>query len=90
DTVRKALVDQGFKKSVVEHGERHGIDVEIVERNPADKGFVPQVKRSYLVGGLDGPVVRSRGPETPGMAFKRLPSMVHPTWPPGVSRRLGR
>ncbi|MFF8918965.1 IS5 family transposase [Streptomyces sp. NPDC015032] len=45
DTVCKALVDQGFKKSVVEHGERHGIDVEIVERNPADKGFVPQAKR---------------------------------------------
>ncbi|MCY0923902.1 IS5 family transposase [Streptomyces sp. H27-G5] len=45
DTVRKALVDQGFKKSVVNHGKTLGIDVEIVERNPADKGFVPQAKR---------------------------------------------
>ncbi len=45
NTVRKALVDQGFKKSVVEHGMKHGIDVEIVERNPADNGFVPQAKR---------------------------------------------
>ncbi|WP_338675986.1 IS5 family transposase [Streptomyces sp. SCSIO 30461] len=45
DTVRKALVDQGFKKSVVDHGKTLGIDVEIVERNPADKGFVPQAKR---------------------------------------------
>ncbi|MCX4791863.1 IS5 family transposase [Streptomyces sp. NBC_01221] len=45
DTVRKALVDQGFKKAVVDHGERYGIDVEIVERNPADKGFIPQAKR---------------------------------------------
>lgn len=45
DTVRKALVDQGFKKSVVDHGKQYGIDVEIVERNPADKGFVPQAKR---------------------------------------------
>ncbi|WP_312631732.1 sensor histidine kinase [Streptomyces noursei] len=35
-------------------------------------------------------VVRSRDPETPGMASKRLPSMVPSTWPPGVSRRLGR
>jgi transposase len=43
--VRKSLVDQGFKKSVVEHGKPYGIDVEIVERNPANKGFVPQVKR---------------------------------------------
>jgi transposase len=44
-TVKKALVDQGFKKKVVEHGTNMGIDVEIVERNPADKGFVPQAKR---------------------------------------------
>jgi transposase len=41
-TVSKALVDQGFKTSVVEHGAKLGIDVEIVERNPANTGFVPQ------------------------------------------------
>ena len=41
-TVRKALVDQGFKQSVVEHGAGLGIDVEIVQRNPAEHGFVPQ------------------------------------------------
>ncbi|MCI3928898.1 IS5 family transposase [Streptomyces sp. AN091965] len=45
DTVKKALVDQGFKKSVVDHGKKYGIDVEIVGRNPAEKGFVPQAKR---------------------------------------------
>lgn len=44
-TVTKALVDQGFKNSVVAHGAGLGIDVEIVERNPADQGFVPQHKR---------------------------------------------
>ncbi|MFI5635742.1 IS5 family transposase [Streptomyces sp. NPDC051664] len=44
-TVRKALVDQGFKNQVVAHGIRRAIDVEIVERNPQDKGFVPQPKR---------------------------------------------
>jgi transposase len=35
-TVTTALVDQGFKNSVV---------AQVVERNPADKGFVPQPKR---------------------------------------------
>jgi transposase len=40
--VSTALVDQGFKKAVVEHGAALGIDVQIVERNPADTGFVPQ------------------------------------------------
>jgi len=41
-TVTKALVDQGFKKTVVDHGQQVGIDVEVVERNPAETGFVPQ------------------------------------------------
>lgn len=41
-TVTKALVDQGFKSSVVEHGARLGIEVEIVQRNPEQTGFVPQ------------------------------------------------
>ncbi|MEU2742950.1 transposase [Streptomyces sp. NPDC007095] len=44
-TVTKALVDQGFKKTVVDHGQQVGIEVEVVARNPADVGFVPQSKR---------------------------------------------
>ncbi|MFF4909053.1 IS5 family transposase [Streptomyces sp. NPDC001260] len=44
-TIKKALVDQGFKSAVVDHGTRLGIDVEVVKRNPVDKGFVPQAKR---------------------------------------------
>jgi transposase len=44
-TVSTALVDQGFKSAVVAHGAGLGIDVQVVERNPADKGFVPQPKR---------------------------------------------
>jgi len=42
DTVHKALVDQGFKAAVVDHGKKVGIDVEVVERNPTTSGFVPQ------------------------------------------------
>ncbi|MEV4179797.1 IS5 family transposase [Nonomuraea sp. NPDC049709] len=44
-SVRTALVDQGFKNTVVAHGATHGIAVQIVERNPAEAGFVPQPKR---------------------------------------------
>jgi transposase len=43
--VSTALAGQGFKSSVVAHGATVGIDVQVVERNPADKGFVPQAKR---------------------------------------------
>ncbi|MER5776795.1 hypothetical protein ABT144_21350 [Streptomyces sp. NPDC002039] len=45
DAVEKALVDQGFKNVVVAHGEKVGIGVEVVERDPAQTGFVPQTKR---------------------------------------------
>ncbi|WTJ80238.1 IS5 family transposase [Streptomyces sp. NBC_01538] len=45
DTVQKALVDQGFKNAVVAHGQKVGIEVGVVERNPAQTGFVPQAKR---------------------------------------------
>ncbi|WP_254398458.1 transposase, partial [Streptomyces sp. AC558_RSS880] len=44
-SVRKALADQGFKNQVVMHGAGLGIDVEIVQRDPQVKGFVPQPKR---------------------------------------------
>lgn len=44
-TVRTALVDQSFKASVVDHGRTLGIDVQIVERNPARPGFVPEPVR---------------------------------------------
>ena len=44
ETVEKALVDQGFKNAVVAHGEKLGIEVEIVERNPKQTGFVPQAR----------------------------------------------
>jgi transposase len=45
ETVRTALVDQGFKNQVAAHGADVGIKVEIVERNPKDTGFVPLPKR---------------------------------------------
>ncbi|MFB6985274.1 IS5 family transposase [Streptomyces sp. NPDC056178] len=44
-TVEKALADQSFKNQVVAHGAGLGIDVEIVQRNPQETGFVPQPKR---------------------------------------------
>jgi transposase len=40
-SVQTALVDQGFKNSVVAHGATHGINVKIVERNPAEAGSSP-------------------------------------------------
>ena len=58
-TVTKAWVDQGFKASVVEHGQALGIDVEIVVRNPEQTGVVPQAKR-YVVEQTNGVLVYDR------------------------------
>ncbi|MFE2431885.1 hypothetical protein ACFXJ5_34805 [Streptomyces sp. NPDC059373] len=43
------LVDQGFRTGVVEHGAGLGVEVEIVECNRANSGFVP----SRSAGGSD-------------------------------------
>ncbi|MGW6688085.1 IS5 family transposase [Streptomyces sp. NPDC054961] len=42
DAVEKALVDRGFKNALVAHGQKVNIEVEVVERNPAQTGFVPK------------------------------------------------
>jgi len=58
-TVAKAWVDQGFKNTVVEHGAKLGIDVEVVKRNPDDIGFIPQAKR-YVVEQTNGTLMIDR------------------------------
>ncbi|NYE50481.1 hypothetical protein HDA32_005601 [Spinactinospora alkalitolerans] len=45
DTVQTTLADQGLKNAVADHGAALGIGVDIIQRNPADRGFVPQPKR---------------------------------------------
>ncbi|MCD0482753.1 transposase [Streptacidiphilus sp. ASG 303] len=44
-TVHKARADTGYKNVVVEHGATPGIDVEVVRRDPAIRGFVIQPRR---------------------------------------------
>lgn len=47
-TIAKSWVDTGFKKAVVEHGAKLGIDVEIVDKNPGTRGF-HVLKRRWVV-----------------------------------------
>lgn len=58
-TVVTALVDQGFKGSVVDHGAGLGIAVEIVQRNPEQTGFVPQAIR-WRVEQTNGTLILQR------------------------------
>ncbi|MFJ4642761.1 transposase [Streptomyces bobili] len=47
------VVLAAFKTTVIDHGQKVGIDVEVVERNPAASGFVPQPKR-WVVEQVNG------------------------------------
>jgi hypothetical protein len=58
-TVSKAWVEQGFKNAVVAHGADVGIDVEILQRNPDQVGFVVQPKR-WVVEQTNGTLMLQR------------------------------
>ncbi|MFD3622715.1 IS5 family transposase [Streptomyces sp. NPDC058676] len=44
-TIRKVWVDGGYRKHFVEHAATLGIDLEIVQRDPGTRGFIPIPKR---------------------------------------------
>jgi transposase len=44
-TVAVAWVDSGYKQSVVDVGARHGVEVQVVTKDPQQRGFKPQRKR---------------------------------------------
>ncbi|WP_405537682.1 transposase [Streptomyces antimycoticus] len=47
-TITKSWVDTDFKKAVVEHGAKLGVDVEVVDKNPGTRGF-HVLKRRWVV-----------------------------------------
>lgn len=47
-TLAKTWVDAGFKNALIEHGATLGVDVEVVTKDPAVKGF-SVVKRRWVV-----------------------------------------
>lgn len=59
--LEKVLVDQGFKDAVIIHGAVKDITVEVVRRNPDNKGrgFVPQPKR-WVVEQVNGTLMLQR------------------------------
>ncbi|MDQ1013620.1 hypothetical protein QFZ43_000169 [Streptomyces afghaniensis] len=85
-TVRKALVDQGFKNQVAVHGTRLGIDVETVERNPQDKqGLRPAAEAVESRADL-------REPDTspaPGSRLRAPPGLLRLPRPLGDDPRHG-
>jgi transposase len=44
-TISKAWADSAYRNAVIEHGATLGIDVEVVRRDPATRGFTPLPRR---------------------------------------------
>jgi transposase len=44
-SVTMTWVDSGYKRSVIERGAAHGIDVQVVSKDPGQKGFAPLPNR---------------------------------------------
>jgi transposase len=44
-SIRKVWVDGGYRQHLVEHAATLGIDMEIVQRNPGTRGFMPLPRR---------------------------------------------
>jgi transposase len=44
-SVTKAWVDSGYKQSVIDRGAQYNIDVQVVTKDPQQRGFKPQRKR---------------------------------------------
>jgi transposase len=58
-TLAKTWADTGFKTTVIEHGARLGIDVEVVTKDPSIKGF-SLVKRRWVVERTYGWIMQHR------------------------------
>ncbi|GLW58991.1 IS5 family transposase [Kitasatospora phosalacinea] len=86
--VRKVWTDMGYKNAVVEHGATLGIDVEIVRRDPATRGFVVQPRR-WVVERTFGWLVNHRRLARDYEALPaRSEAMVHVAMISLMTRRL--
>jgi transposase len=86
--VSKMWVDSGFKRSVAERGAEHGIDVEVVAKEPGQKGFRP-LPRRWVVERTLGWLMQHR---RLARDYETLPessrAMIHWAMIDNMSRRL--
>jgi transposase len=66
-TISKAWADSAYRNAVIEHGATLGIDVEVVRRDPATRGFAALPRRADpgLADPPPSPGPRLRGPARP-------------------------
>jgi hypothetical protein len=75
--VIKEWVDAGYKRSVIERGAAHGIDAEVVSKDPDQKGFRPQPKRWAVEPTLGWLVLHRRRVRDYETLPERSTTMIH-------------
>ncbi len=86
--VVKAWADSGYKRSVIETGAAHGIDVQVVSKDPGQKGFAPLPRRWAVERTFGWWMLHRRLARD----YERLPersrAMIHWAMIDNMSRRL--
>lgn len=88
--VVKSWVDSGYQRSVVEQGAKHGIEVEVVGKEPGQKGFKPLPKRWAVERTFGWLMLHRRLVRDYETLPERSRTMIHWAMIDNMSRRLTR
>jgi len=87
-TVSVAWVDSGYKKSVIDTGAAYGIDVQVVTKDPQQRGFKPQRKRWAVERTFGWLMLHRRLVRDYETKPQRSRAMIHWAMIDNMSRRL--
>jgi transposase len=87
-TVAIAWVDSGYKQSVIDTGTQHGIDVQVVTKDPQQRGFKPQRKRWTVERTFGWLMMHRRLVRDYETNPRRSRAMIHWAMIDNMSRRL--
>jgi transposase len=86
--VTRAWADSGYKRSVIERGAAHGIDVEVVSKDPGQKGFTPLPNRWAVERTFGWWMLHRRLARDYETLPERSATMIHWAMIDNMSRRL--
>ena len=86
--VVKAWVDSGYKRTVIEQGAKYNIDVEVVSKDPNQRGFKPQTKRWAVERTFGWLMLHRRLVRDYEMLPERSRTMIHWAMIDNMTRRL--
>jgi transposase len=86
--VKTAWVDSGYKQSVIDQGAQHGIEVQVVTKDPQQRGFKPQRKRWVIERTFGWLMLHRRLVRDYETNPQRSRAMIHWAMIDNMSRRL--